>query len=541
MFSPSSSQSTPQQRQPMAFLSVYDKTNLVPFAQQLVTRFNYQLVATGGTRQHLEAAGLSVEDLSAVTGFDQLLGGRVKSLHPEVFAGLLAAFDDPAQTEGLRWQFDLLVVNLYPFEQAFEAQSPELTETGTPEQKNLTELIDIGGSALIRAAAKNHAHVTVVANPLHYEPVLIELIANQGQTRPEFRRILAREAFTQSATYDSAIAAWMAGGVSTVQNQLAPTLNITLHQLQPMRYGENPHQPAALYRVGRGDLPFEVLQGKALSYNNLLDMEAAWALLCEFDEQPTAAIIKHTQPCGVAMAPTILKAYQQAFDADPMSAFGGIVALNRPVDETLAKLLASVFLEVIVAPEFSPKALEILATKKNVRLVQRAWPSSEAAHPALSHDGLIIRQVSPELFLAQINDYRSAELMLNENLKVVTDKKPTEAQLLDLAFAWRVAKHVKSNAIVVAKDGKTVGLCGGQTSRVGALERAIGHACDEASDGCLASDGFFPAVDNIEIAAQNRIGAIIQPGGSIKDLDVIAACNRYGIAMVTTGVREFRH
>lgn len=520
-------------RQPVAFLSTYDKTLLDEFARQLVERFGYRLVATGGTRRFLEEAGLEVEDLSDTTGFDELLGGRVKSLHPQVFAGILARRDQD-DTEALRWLFDLVVVNLYPFEQAFALPGDH---PDRPDE--LTELIDIGGSALIRAAAKNHAYTTVVTSPYHYQAVLIDLVASGGTTRPELRKILAREAFQLSAGYDSAVASWLAGGTSSQPTALAPILPLTLHQLQTMRYGENPHQPAALYGLGTREADFDLLHGKPLSFNNILDMEAAWSLVCEWDDVAASAIIKHTQPCGVATGQTLAQAYERALECDPMSAFGGIVACNRPVDADTAALLHPMFLEVVIAPAFDEAALQTLTRKKNLRLVRRTWPAE--GHPAASRDGLMVRQVSPSLVLVQQVDYAAGEAVLQENLKVVTQTKPTPEQLQDLAFAWRVAKHLKSNAIVVAHNGQTVGLCGGQTSRVGALEKAVAQACDRATGAVLASDGFFPAVDNIEVAAQNRIAAIIQPGGSIKDAEVITACDRYNIALVTTGIREFRH
>ena len=526
-----------------AFLSVYDKTHLADFAQQLVVRFNYQLVATGGTRKHLLEAGLDVQELGQVTGFEQLLQGRVKSLHPSVFAGILARGEADAaelakHPDIAPWLFDLVVANLYPFEAGLA-----LADTDPDQQ---VELIDIGGCALLRAAAKNFNRVTVVSSPSYYEPVLVDMVANGGQTRLPLRQLLARDAFKRCSTYDAAISAWLDGVTQTPDAGLPATLQLTLYQAQPMRYGENPHQPAALYTTNpKGQLPYTLLQGKPLSYNNLLDTEAAWGLMSEFADMPTVAIIKHTTPCGVAQATTLAKAFNNALGADPLSAFGGIVALNRPVDADVAEALTSLFLEVVVAPAFTQEALAVLAKKKNLRVIERHLPTSDAngepTHPATLQNGTRLRQLNAELFLAQHYDYASTEAKLGTEIKVVTKAKPTEEQLKDLAFAWRVAKHVKSNAIVLARNGKTLGISGGQTSRVGALEQAVAAACDEANDACLASDGFFPAVDNIHVAAQNRVGAIIQPGGSIKDPEVIAACDKYGIVMVTTGVREFRH
>ena len=529
---------------PTALLSVYDKTNLVPFAKALVERFGYQLLATGGTHKALVEAGLPSTEVADVTGYGELLEGRVKSLHPEVFAGILAKRASASHMAQVSRVVDLVVVNLYPFQSGLAK-----VEAGDASV-DLVELIDIGGSALIRAGAKNHADVAVVSNPLQYEAVLVDLLANENKTSLGLRQRLALEAFQLSASYDNAISGWMINSLQAelkpaeLLNSLPPVLNLALHNIQPMRYGENPHQPAALYTSNPDVETFHVLHGKALSYNNILDMEAAWALISDFVELPTAAIIKHTQPCGVAEAPTLAQAFQQALDCDPLSAFGGIVALNRPVDEPTAKLLHALFLEVIVAPGFTEEALAILTQKKNIRLVTR--PTSEAQqagkiHPAQLRDGRTIRQVSPELFLVQEQSFAVTEALLAENMKVVTSTKPSKSQLKEAAFAWRVVKHLKSNGIAIVQGGKTVGLCGGQTSRVGAVEQAVAQACEGTTEAILASDGFFPAVDNIQLAAQNRIAVIIQPGGSIKDPEVIAACNQYGIAMIFTGVREFKH
>jgi phosphoribosylaminoimidazolecarboxamide formyltransferase / IMP cyclohydrolase len=586
---------------PTAFLSVYDKTNLDTLATALVEQAGYNLVATGGTRRYLLSAGLSVTDLSAVTGFDELLGGRVKSLHPVVFASILARQDKQEDLDSLGAlpPFSLVCVNLYPFVHGWEQKT-----SGEQPDLDLVELIDIGGSALLRAAAKNHRYLSVLCHPKQYGGFVQQLEQHEGVLPVNYRKQLALEAFKTSARYDAHIAQWLGGqelgeqaltlppteepetapqhssqALSLAQagvlshsvllepstavekiaaeqsNALPETLSLQLQQTPPaMRYGENPHQPAALYTL-QGLNPtlteegFEwpsdkLLHGKPLSYNNVVDFEAAWALLSEFTEEPTVAIIKHTQPCGVASAPTLSKAFERALDCDPLSAFGGIVVLNSPVDKATAELMAALFLEVIVAPGYTPDALETLQRKKNLRLLSRYWPPAEALdtpHPASRNNGWWLRQVSPTQVLLQQYNYLQTECLLEQQLTVVTEAKPSVEQLKDMAFAWRVCKHVKSNAIVVAKDAKTLGLCGGQTSRVGSLEKAIAHACEGATGAVLASDGFFPATDNIEIAAQHRIVAIIQPGGSIKDAEVIAACNRYGIAMVTTGVREFKH
>lgn len=529
---------------PTALLSVYDKTNLIPFAKGLVERFGYQLLATGGTHQALVAAGLPCVEVADVTGYGELLEGRVKSLHPEVFAGILAKRSSQGHMQQINRVIDLVVVNLYPFQSGLAKHEAGDTTV------DLVELIDIGGSALIRAGAKNHADVAVVSNPLQYEAVLMDLLANEGKTTLGLRQRLALEAFQLSAAYDAAISGWMINqlvtesGATVLPNTLPPVINLALHNIQPMRYGENPHQPAALYTTTPEEDTFNVLHGKALSYNNLLDMEAAWALISEFVELPTVTIVKHTQPCGVAEAPTLAQAFEQALDCDPLSAFGGIVALNRPVDEATAKLLHALFLEVIVAPGFTEEALMILTQKKNIRLVTRpTTPEQQAGdiHPAQLRDGRYIRQISSSLFLVQEQSFSVAEAIMAEKMTVVTKVKPTESQLKAAAFGWRVVKHLKSNGIAVVQNGKTLGLCGGQTSRVGAVEQSVAQACEGTTGAILASDGFFPAVDNIEIAAQNRIAVIIQPGGSIKDAEVIVACDKYGISMILTGVREFKH
>lgn len=526
-----------------AFISVWDKTHVVELATRLQKRFGFGLIATGGSRRVLEEAGLDVVDLSAVTGFDEILEGRVKSLHPTVFSGILAKRDKPSHMQDVVYPIDVVVVNLYPFtmglSQKETAQNPDA----------MVELIDIGGSSLIRAAAKNHADVTVLSSPSQYEAFLMDLVANQGETSLGLRKRLALSAFQLSSSYDNAISGWMSSSLLSealgehAQDLEFPTsLNVTLHNVQSMRYGENPHQSAALFAIRPDEVDFKVLQGKALSYNNIVDMEAAWGLICEFDDEPAVAIIKHTQPCGVAVGVNIEKAYKRALECDPLSAFGGIVALNQPVDAKTAKAMVEVFTEVIIAPHFTEEALAILQSKKNLRVVERSWVSAESGrHPAQTRDGLYLKQVSPNLVLVQEQQFEKAEMIMAKELKVISKKKPTEEQLKDAAFAWKVVKHLKSNAIVVVKDCKTVGLSGGQTSRVGAVEQALAQACDNATGAVLASDAFFPAVDNIQVAAQNRIACVIQPAGSIKDADVIHACNQYDIAMVATGVREFKH
>jgi phosphoribosylaminoimidazolecarboxamide formyltransferase/IMP cyclohydrolase len=509
--------------QRVAFLSVFDKTGLEPFARTLVEQFGYALLSTGGTYKYLTERGIPVQESSEITGFEELLGGRVKSLHPTIFAGILAERHDTPAPADVELLIDLVVVNLYPFEQ-------ERDKPASNDPFHLLHFIDIGGSALIRAAAKNYPSVNVLCDANQYEPFLALLRGGDGKTNLSDRRQLAVRAFERSVSYDSAILAVMREGVPG-QSATPDFLPITLHKVQDLRYGENPHQAAALYGLNGARPDFESHHGKELSFNNLLDLEAAWRIVSEFEETPACAIIKHNNPCGVAVSPvSIAQAYQTALQADPISAFGGIVACNRPVTAEAARAMKDVFLEVIVAPEFEPEAFEILSAKKNLRLVTRTQPAVTT--------GLELRQLTPDLYLAQTMAPTQAQ---PEDWTPVTENKPTTEQLNDLAFAWKVVKHMKSNAIVLAKDGRTVGMGAGQTSRIAAMEIALAQACDEAKGAALASDGFFPAVDNIQAAAQNRVGAIVQPGGSIKDGDVIAAANQAEMPMVTTGQREFKH
>jgi phosphoribosylaminoimidazolecarboxamide formyltransferase/IMP cyclohydrolase len=521
----------PQRR---AFLSVFDKTGLEPLARALSEQYGYELLATGGTKTFLEEKGLAVRESSEITGFGELLGGRVKSLHPEIFAAILAERDNPQHT--VPFLIDVVVVNLYPFEQE------RASEAAQRDPGHLIHFIDIGGSALIRAAAKNCRDVSVLCDPAQYDAFLADLAAHQGHSSKTLRQQLALAAFQRSVAYDTAIAGYFAQLTqdAPAEAELADTLPLTLQKVQDLRYGENPHQKAALYGLGTRSVDFEVLWGKELSFNNILDMEAGWNIVTEFTEglfKDTAAcaIIKHNNPCGVAISHrSVQDAYQTAFDADPLSAFGGVVAFNRPVDVETAKWMKEVFLEVILAPDFEPGAFELLQAKKNLRLVKRPLPP---AHPA---EGLQLKQVSPQLFLAQMLD-PAQNPDIATRMQVATEKKPDETMLEDMLFAWKVVKHVKSNAIVLAKEGRTVGIGGGQTSRIGALENALKQACDEAKDAILASDGFFPHEDNIYAAVQARVGAIIQPGGSIKDKDIIALANQYQLPMVLTGLREFKH
>ncbi len=517
------------QNRRVAFISVFDKTGLEPVARALVEKYGYVLLSTGGTRKYLAEKGVPAVESSEITGFDQLLGGRVKSLHPEIFAGILAERETLSADEAPSFLIDTVIVNLYPFEAERAKAEGDLT--------HLVHFIDIGGSSLIRAAAKNHAAVNVLCRPEQYDRFLQALEAGNGQTDLSFRKQLAFEAFRRSQEYDMAIAddfAYNLNQEEMTETHLDTSVLVPLVKIQDLRYGENPHQKAALYGLGAPETDFECLHGKELSYNNILDMQAAWNIAMEFTgEEMVCAVIKHNNPCGVALSHrSVLEAYRNAFNVDPLSAFGGVVSFNRPVDVATAREMKEVFLEVIIAPGFDPEALEILQGKKNLRLVQRTFGPIES--------GMGVRQVASDLFLLQYNDPEK-ETQVDKTMKIVSKKKPTPSQVEDLVFAWKVVKHVKSNAIVLAKNGVTVGIGGGQTSRIGALENALKIACDEAKDAVMASDGFLPHVDNIHAAAQSRIAAIIQPGGSIKDKDVIELADQSGMVMAFSGVREFLH
>ncbi|TPE52189.1 bifunctional phosphoribosylaminoimidazolecarboxamide formyltransferase/IMP cyclohydrolase [Amaricoccus solimangrovi] len=520
-----------------ALLSVSDKTGLLDLARALAER-GVELVSTGGTAQAIRQAGLPVRDVAELTGFPEMLDGRVKTLHPVVHGGLLAVRDAESHQAALAAHgigpIDLLVVNLYPFEATVASGAPVA---------DCIENIDIGGPAMLRSAAKNHAFVAVVTDVEDYAALTDELARNDGATSLAFRRRLAFTAFGRTAAYDAAVSTWMAGAYEEPtprRRAFAGTL------AQTLRYGENPHQGAAFYRDGSdrpGVATARQLQGKELSYNNINDTDAAYELVAEFDPAtgPACAIIKHANPCGVATGPSLLDAYRAAFDCDRTSAFGGIVALNRTLDEETAKAIAEIFTEVVIAPDATEAAAAVFAAKKNLRLLVAGGLPDPARKP------LTFRQVSGG-FLVQDGD---AGRVAIEDLKVVTKRQPTARELADLAFAWRVAKHVKSNAIVYAKDGATVGVGAGQMSRVdsttiGALKAErmaaeLGLGDSPAKGAVAASDAFFPFADGIEVLAGNGVTAVIQPGGSMRDAEVIAAADAAGLAMVLTGMRHFRH
>ncbi|HSI39444.1 MAG TPA: bifunctional phosphoribosylaminoimidazolecarboxamide formyltransferase/IMP cyclohydrolase [Xanthobacteraceae bacterium] len=519
-----------------ALLSVSDKTGLVPLARRLAA-LGVELVSTGGTRRALSEAGLTVRDVSELTGFPEMMDGRVKTLHPGVHGGLLAVRTDAAHQAAMAAHgiapIDLLVVNLYPF---------EATVAAGADFDTAIENIDIGGPAMIRAAAKNHHDVAVLVDPAAYEAVLGEL-ETLGGTTLATRRRLAAAAYARTGAYDGAIATWFADA----NGEGAPPARVFAGRLaQSLRYGENPHQQAAFYRTPdsrAGVATARQLQGKELSYNNLNDTDAAFEAVAEFDPARTAAvvIVKHANPCGVAEGSDVLDAYRKALACDPTSAFGGIVALNRTLDAAAARAIVEIFTEVIVAPDATEEALALVAAKKNLRLlVTGGLPDPRAP-------GLTVKSLAGGL-LVQGRDHAVVDDM---ELKVVTRRAPTPAELADLLFAFRVAKHVKSNAIVYARDLATVGIGAGQMSRVDSARIAALKARDAAAAaglpdpvaaGCVvASDAFFPFADGLIAAVEAGATAVIQPGGSIRDADVIAAADAADLAMVFTGVRHFRH
>jgi len=519
-----------------ALLSVSDKTGLIDFARALAGH-GVELVSTGGTAKAIAAAGLPVRDVADLTGFPEMMDGRVKTLHPKVHGGLLAIRDDAAHAEAMATHgipaIDLLVVNLYPF---------EATVAAGAGPDDCIENIDIGGPAMIRAAAKNHADVAVVVDVADYQEVL-DAIAAQGGTDFALRRRLAAKAYARTAAYDAAISNWFADQLSIA----APSYRAFGGQLaEALRYGENPHQSAAFYRTPEqraGVATARQVQGKQLSYNNINDTDAAYECVAEFDPARTAAcvIVKHANPCGVAEGDDLVDAYRKALRCDPVSAFGGIVALNRPLDAEAARAITEIFTEVIIAPDASEEAIAIVAAKKNLRLLLAGGlPDPHAP-------GWLAKSVAGGL-LVQSRDNAVVDTM---ELRTVTRRAPTEAELADLRFAFRVAKHVKSNTIVYARDRATVGVGAGQMSRVDSARIAAHKAADAAKEAgaaepltkgsVVASDAFFPFADGLLVAIAAGATAVIQPGGSMRDDEVIKAADDHGIAMVFTGTRHFRH
>ncbi|WP_342640658.1 bifunctional phosphoribosylaminoimidazolecarboxamide formyltransferase/IMP cyclohydrolase [Rhodoligotrophos ferricapiens] len=520
-----------------ALISVSDKTGLLDLARRL-DALGIALISTGGTARTLKDAGLPVEDVSSVTGFPEIMDGRVKTLHPKIHGGLLAIRGNAEHEEARRANgietIDLLVVNLYPFEETI-ARGAGFDET--------IENIDIGGPAMIRAAAKNHDHVAVVVDPADFEALLQELATHGGASPLAFRRRMAAKAFARTAAYDAAISNWFASELTdpdTVYRAFGGK------RVQPLRYGENPHQSAAFYKTGEqrfGVASARQVQGKELSYNNINDTDAAYECVAEFDPQETAAvvIVKHANPCGVAIGSSLVEAYRKALRCDPVSAFGGIVALNRPIDAEVAEEISKLFTEVIIAPDADDEALALFAAKKNLRvLLAGGLPDPRAP-------GQLVKSVSGGL-LVQSRDNGYVDPAA---LKVATKRAPTAQELADLRFAFAVCKHVKSNAIVYAKDGSTVGIGAGQMSRVDSARIAARKAADAAQAAGLseplthgsvvASDAFFPFADGLMAAVEAGATAVIQPGGSMRDDEVIAAADEAGLAMVLTGIRHFRH
>lgn len=520
-----------------ALLSVSDKTGLEDFAKDLVTH-GVSLISTGGTARTIEQAGVDVQDVSEITGFPEIMDGRVKTLHPNVHGGLLAVRGDPEHLQAMQQHgiepIDLVVINLYPFEQVLQSGA---------DYASMVENIDIGGPAMIRAAAKNHAYVAVVTDPDDYQAVLKEMAANDGALTYPFRQQLAAKAFARTAAYDAAISNWFAG---ETQNLLGDWRAFGGKLDSVMRYGENPHQQAGFYKSAEGRpgvASAQLIQGKQLSYNNINDTDAAFEMVAEFDAARTAAvaIIKHANPCGVAEGDTLLEAYQSALRCDPVSAFGGIIALNRKLDASVAGEIVKIFTEVIIAPEADDDAMAILSAKKNLRLLLTGdLPDPRAA-------GMLVKSVSGGLLVQS----RDAACVDDLELKTVTRRDPEPGEMDDLRFAFRVAKHVKSNAIVYARERATVGIGAGQMSRLDSARIAASKARDAAeaaglseplTKGCVvASDAFFPFADGLLSAIEAGATAVIQPGGSMRDDEVIAAADEHDIAMVFTGTRHFRH
>lgn len=513
-----------------ALISVSDKTDILDLAKEL-HKFGVEILSTGGTAKLLRENKIPVKDVSDYTGFPEILDGRVKTLHPKIHAGLLAVRKNPEHMRKLKdlgiGLIDMVVVNLYPFEETIA--KPGVTN------EEAVENIDIGGPAMLRSAAKNHQSVVVVSCPQQYQRVIEELRLSLGSVSENTACALAQEVFKLTSCYDGAVHNYLTTkekAAKESKNALPKELRLAFTKIEDLRYGENPHQEAAFYREEgktKGLANAKQLQGKELSFNNILDLNSVWELLMEFDK-PAAAIVKHNNPCGASEAQNLTKAYLDAYRCDPLSAFGGIVGLNRPVDPKTAKAIEkSGFLECIIAPGFSKAALSVFAKKKNVRILELKELEKFREYDFKKICGGLLLQDKDSLTVSEAT------------LHMVTNKKPTKAQLTSLLFAFKVAKHVKSNAIVIAKGTKTVGIGAGQMSRVDSVIIAKKKAGKSAEHSSLASDGFFPKPDSIAEAAKAGVEAIIQPGGSIADAEIIKACNKHKIAMVTTGIRHFKH
>ncbi|MFD2629555.1 bifunctional phosphoribosylaminoimidazolecarboxamide formyltransferase/IMP cyclohydrolase [Oceanobacillus kapialis] len=506
-----------------ALISVSDKTNITTFAKGLVEQ-GYDILSTGGTLKALKEAGIPAKAVDEVTGFPEILGGRVKTLHPFIHGGLLAKRSNPNHMSQLEENniapIDMVVVNLYPFKQTLQKEDVTGDE--------IIENIDIGGPTMLRAAAKNFADVAVVVNPSDYDTVLAGL--RSGSFGKEERKKLAAKVFQHTANYDAMIARYFS---EETEEAFPETYTVTYEKVQSLRYGENPHQQAAFYQnplhKGWSLAAAKQLHGKELSFNNIQDANAALEILSEYKE-PTAVAVKHMNPCGIGVSEDLSAAFTRAYEADPISIFGGIVACNREVDIATAQQLNEIFLEIVIAPGFTGEALEILTQKKNIRLLDLPMQEGDSGYHKLTtvKGGLLVQ------------DSDNGEVT-REDITIPTKRQPTDKELTDLLFAWKAVKHVKSNAIVLAKDNQTVGVGAGQMNRIGSANIAIEQAGEKAKGAVLASDAFFPMPDTVEAAAKAGVTAIIQPGGSKRDQDSIDVCNEHGITMVYTGMRHFKH
>ncbi|MBE5816702.1 MAG: bifunctional phosphoribosylaminoimidazolecarboxamide formyltransferase/IMP cyclohydrolase [Clostridiales bacterium] len=511
-----------------AIISVSDKTGIVELAKELA-QYSVEIVSTGGTAKTLTEAGLEVTAVSDITGFPECLDGRVKTLHPKIHGGILAMRSNKEHMEQIKsldiTPVDFIIINLYPFRKTI------LKEGVTREEA--IENIDIGGPSMLRAAAKNWQDVVVLVDPADYPKVLSELKEN-GEVSLETKLYLSAKVFEHTANYDAMIAEYMRAQVPTYA-EYPELLTLTYEKVQEMRYGENPHQSAAFYREINAPAcslsNAKQLHGKEISYNNINDTNGALDLLREFDE-PTIVAVKHANPCGVGSADTIYEAYMKAYESDPVSIFGGIVASNREIDAQTATEMSKIFLEIVIAPSFTPEALEILTQKKNIRVMVNENISKKPEKPIWD-----MKKVVGGMLVQGYND----KLLIEEDLKVVTDRAPTAEEMESLKFMWKIVKHTKSNGIAIGKDKQSLGIGPGQVNRVWATTGAIERSGDKVKGAVLASDAFFPFSDCVEAAAAAGITAIIQPGGSIRDEESIAACNKYGIAMVFTGMRHFKH
>lgn len=503
--------------QKQALISVSDKSNLIDFAKFLMDK-GYKILSTGGTFKHLQEGGIEVVEVKDVTGFPEILDGRVKTLHPNIHGAIMARRSDDEHMQTLNEHnintIDIVVVNLYPF---FEKMKTDISEA------EMIEFIDIGGPSMLRSSAKNFYDVTVITEVEDYEKVKQEIEAN-GQTTIETRRLLAGKVFNLTSAYDAAISSYI------LNDPLPKFLESSYEKMMDLRYGENPHQQAAYYvdKTRNGAMKdFEQLQGKELSFNNIRDMDLAYKVVSEFKNEIACCAVKHSTPCGVAIGNSVIEAYEKTYACDPVSIFGGIVAFNKEVDAKTAEQLNEIFLEIVIAPKFTLEALEVFANKKNLRIIQVQNQVSDRVSYAKVDGGLLVQSVDNQF---------------SEEFKVVTEKQPSEKQINDLIFAQKIVKWVKSNAIVVATNGQAFGIGGGQTNRIWAAQQAIERAKKiQTQELVLASDAFFPFRDTVDFAAENGITAIIQPGGSMKDDESIQACNEHGIPMLFTGMRHFLH